>query len=78
MLEPSRISRTERELRSLAATVAADDPEALAELVRLASWITTELVPQAARLQHEHGYSWAEIAAPLGITRQSAHERFTR
>lgn len=78
MLEPSRITRTERELRSLADTVAGDDPEALAELVRIAHWLNTHLVPQTARRQHEGGYSWAEIAAPLGITRQSAQERFSR
>lgn len=78
MLEPSRITRTERELRSLAATVGSDDPEALAELVKLAAWITAELVPQAGRTLHERGYSWAEIAAPLGVSRQSAQERFTR
>lgn len=78
MLEPSRFTRTERELKSLAAAVAADDAEALAELVRIAQWLNTELVPATGRAIHEAGYSWAEIAAPLGISRQSAAERFSR
>lgn len=30
----------------------------------------------AARQLHTREYSWAAIARPLGITRQTAHERF--
>lgn len=78
MLEPSRISRAERELRSLVRDVAQDDPEALAELVRIAQWLQTEGVAQAAQEQNNRGYSWAHIGRGLGITRQTAHERFGR
>lgn len=31
----------------------------------------------AARQLHDRGYSWADIARPLGINRSTAHERFT-
>lgn len=56
--------------------------EDLADLVRLRAELD-EQIDQAARALHEGtgdnpGHSWTEIGRVLGITRQSARERFTR
>lgn len=51
--------------------------QALGILVHLESWqraVTEEVVARA----RETGSSWADIGVVLGITRQSAHERFTK
>lgn len=66
----------ERAVKSLARR-AADDPEALAQLARIADVVNSG-VRQAARSAHDQGYSWAEIAATIGVTRQAAHQRFSR
>jgi hypothetical protein len=47
----------------------------LAEIPRLGEHL---LGIAARQLHEEHGYSWADIGRALGITRQSAHERFRR
>ena len=57
---------------------ASDDPEvglrAVASLRALVEAVE-ELQVQRAR---EHGWSWQQIAAPLGISKQAAHQRFGR
>lgn len=76
MLEPERITRAQRELRSLVRDAGDNDPEAFAALVGLAEWLRVEGLKEAASAQLAHGYSWADVAKPLGITRQSAWARF--
>lgn len=78
MLEPQRITRTQRELRSLIRDVGEDDPEAFASLVSLAAWLSREGLPMAAERQLARGYSWTEIARPLGVSRQAARQRYGR
>jgi hypothetical protein len=62
-----------------------DDPEAFAQVVAI-----LETVPDQLRLAVHNlrkpmseslpdiiaGYSWADIAAPLGVTRSAAQQRF--
>lgn len=56
---------------------AADDIEALASLVALALEVDAAARLAVAGLRaHKHPYSWQDIAARLGVTRQAAHTRF--
>ena len=55
--------------------VAAGDVEALPELVALAAAVD-EAIGQAVAGLRGVGYSWTEIAARLGVTRQAAHQRW--
>ncbi len=64
-----------RILRAYARRVAAGDVEALADLTALSHEVEAAIRTAVIGLR-EFGYSWAEIAARVGITRQSAHERW--
>jgi len=62
--------------------VAGGDLAELEQLVALRTELDAE-IDAAARALHEGtddrpGYSWTDIGRVLGITRQSARERFTR
>ena len=57
--------------------VAAGDVEGLAHMRQLSELLDEWLVTAAQGL-HAEGYSWAEIARPLGITKQAAHLRFAK
>lgn len=86
MLEPAEVKRWERLTAAMLRHAAEDDPEALAQVVKVledARGKLPEVVNQLRQYGGESygrttGYSWAEIAAPLGITRQSAQQRFGR
>ena len=55
------------------------DLDAFAEFARLLSEGDGHLQDMAAMLRHEPwSYSWAEIGRALGISRQSAQERFAK
>jgi len=64
-----------RVLRAYARRVATGDIEALHDLTDLAEQVETAIRTAVIGLR-EFGYSWAEIAARLGITRQAAHQRW--
>jgi hypothetical protein len=64
-----------RIIRAYARRVATGDVEALADMVALASTLD-DAIGQAVTGLRGHGYSWADIAARLGITRQAAHQRW--
>lgn len=55
--------------------IAAGDVEGLASLAALSAEVD-RAIETAIRGLRAAGYSWAEIAARLGITRQAAHQRF--
>lgn len=76
MLEPERLTRAQRELRSLVSEVGENDPEAFASLVELAAWLRDVGLPKAVLAQLGRGYSWTEVARALGVTRQAARQRF--
>jgi DNA-binding NarL/FixJ family response regulator len=65
-----------RIMRSLSAR-AGDDPEALTLLAQVAADADLALSAAVARC-HDGGYSNAEIAARLGVSRQAVHQRITR
>ena len=64
-----------RVLRAYARRVATGDIEALHDLTDLAEQVETATRTAVIGLR-DTGYSWAEIAARLGITRQAAHQRW--
>lgn len=66
-----------RVLRAYSSKVAAADPEDLAELLEVSRDVE-HAIDQAVAGLRERGYSWAQIAAAVGTTRQTAHERWSR
>jgi hypothetical protein len=64
-----------RIIRAHGRRVASGDVEALRDLVAL-STVIDESITQAVIGLRAFGYSWAEIAARLGITRQAAQQRW--
>ena len=64
-----------RVIRAHGRRVAAGDPDALAALVALGREIDAATGEGVAGLRVA-GYSWADIAARLGITRQAAQQRW--
>ena len=66
-----------RVLRAHGRRVAIGDVEALADLVALAEDIDRAVAEAVSGLRG-FGYSWAEIATRLGVTRQAAQQRWGR
>ncbi len=66
---------TRRILRAYARRVADGDVEALTTLTGLASDVDAA-IGQAVTGLRRYGYSWAEIGARLGVTRQAAQQRW--
>jgi hypothetical protein len=67
---------TRRVIAAHGRRIARGDIEGLATLADLADDIDTALHRAVAGLRAA-GFSWADIATRLGITRQAAHQRFT-
>jgi len=51
------------------------DPEDLAEVLKIQEHLDRAMTGAVANMLR-NGFSWTEIAAPLGITRQAAHKRW--
>ena len=64
-----------RVIRAHGRRIAAGDPDALAALVALAAEIDAA-TDEGVRGLRAAGYSWAEIARRLGVTRQAAQQRW--
>jgi hypothetical protein len=59
-------------------TAGDEDPEGFAQVHQLLVAAVNAL-PVAAELNRvQHGYSWADLARPLGISRQAAQQRLGR
>jgi hypothetical protein len=65
-----------RILRAYSRRVAAGDVESLAHMISLSDDIN-DAIQQAVNGLRASGYSWAEIGARLGITRQAAQQRWS-
>ncbi len=65
-----------RILRAAGRRVAAGDVDALPALAALSAEVDAAITTAVAGLRAA-GYSWAEIAARLGVTRQAAHQRWS-
>ncbi len=66
-----------RVVRAYARRVAGGDIDALTDMTGLATELD-EAIIQAATGLRKTGYSWAEIATRLGVTRQAAQQRWGR
>jgi DNA-directed RNA polymerase specialized sigma24 family protein len=66
---------TSRVVRAAGRRVAAGDVDALPALAALSAELDAAIADAVTGLR-AHGYSWAEIATRLGITRQAAHQRW--
>ena len=64
-----------RVVRAYARRVGAGDVEALAPMLDLSRSLDQAISTAVIGLR-EFGYSWAEIAARLGVTRQAAQQRW--
>jgi ribosomal protein S20 len=64
-----------RVIRAHAKRVAAGDIDALADMTGLATELD-EAIAQAVIGLRKAGYSWADIAARLGVSRQAAQQRW--
>jgi hypothetical protein len=64
-----------RVIRAAARRVAAGDVEELAHLFRLERELQCAIQIAVNGLRAQ-GYSWADIALRIGITRQAAHQRW--
>jgi hypothetical protein len=65
-----------RILRAYARRISAGDIDSLADITILAADIDNAIRRAVTCLRNEHGYSWAEIGARLGVTRQAAQQRW--
>lgn len=76
-MESSHAERLRRELRVIIGLT--DDPEAVAVVQGLAEEFQ-QMIAERVRVLTTEGtprsYSWADIAQPLGITRQAAWKRY--
>ena len=66
---------TRRVLAAHGRRIGTGDVEGLADLCRLADDVDTAMTEAVTGLRAA-GFSWAEIAARLGTTRQAAHQRY--
>lgn len=64
-----------RVIRAAGRRIAAGDVEALPDLARLSADLDAAITDAVTGLRAA-GYSWGEIAARLGVTRQAAHQRW--
>lgn len=67
---------TRRVLAAHGRRIARGDIEGLATLAALAAEID-HAVTEAVTGLHHAGFSWTDIAARLGVTRQAAHQRWS-
>ena len=64
-----------RVIRAYSRRIAAGDIDALTDMARVADELDIAIHHAVTGLR-THGYSWADIAARLGITRQGAQQRW--
>ena len=80
MLDTREMDRWRRLTDAMLAHAAGDDPAAFAQVVHLLDSVTERLPLVAAQLTEtgplEARYSWAELAAELGVTKGAAWQRF--
>lgn len=72
---PDYVAFARRIIRAAGRRVATGDDWELAELLSLRAEVE-DAIGVAVEGLREQGHSWAYIADGLGITRQSAHERY--
>lgn len=86
MIEPSTLRHHQRKLNEIVRLACEDvesaglhstaDPEAFAQVVEMLTAAVASLTDACETLRSRDGYSWADIARPLGVTRSAAQQRF--
>jgi hypothetical protein len=81
MMEPVEIARWKRNLAAMINAASTDDPETFATVAQLLNDAQAQLPAACQQMRQPAsnglpGYTWAEIAAPLGTTRQAAQMRY--
>jgi len=65
-----------RAIAAYSRRVATGDVDALEGMAALSADLDTAIAHAVTALRTQHGYSWADIGARLGITRQAAQQRW--
>ena len=75
---PEYAAMLSRMVRAYGRRLADSDPSDLADAVRIMAELDAAIAQAVDGLRATHGFSWADIAAELGITRQAAQQRYGR
>jgi uncharacterized protein with PIN domain len=76
MENPEFAQMMARFVRTYERRLSAADPSDLMDALAIAAQMD-DMIGRAVRAQREaHGFSWAEVAAELGVTRQAAQQRW--
>lgn len=67
-----------RMVRAYGRRLADGDPADLARAVKLSAQLERTIGEAVAAARAEHGWSWAELAVELGVTRSAAQQRYAR
>ncbi|MFB4293433.1 hypothetical protein ACBI99_37750 [Nonomuraea sp. ATR24] len=73
---PDYAAFLKRIIRAYSKRIAEGDIEALADLAGVVAELDHAIAQAVTQFRAQHGYSWADIARPLGITRQAAQQRW--
>jgi hypothetical protein len=73
---PDYAAFLKRIIRAYSKRIAEGDIEALADLAGVVAELDHAIAQAVIQLRTNYGYSWADIARPLGITRQAAQQRW--
>lgn len=55
-----------------------EDPESVAQAIEIMNAMRDEIESAIQHLQEEEGYSWTELAKPVGVSRQAMRQRWGR
>lgn len=66
----------QRMVRGYGRRLADADPTELAAAVKLQAQLDDTIRQAVVRMREAHGFSWADVAAELGTTRQAAQQRY--
>ncbi|MEV0618581.1 hypothetical protein AB0I81_35000 [Nonomuraea sp. NPDC050404] len=73
---PDYAAFLKRIIRAYSKRIAEGDIEALGDLAGVVAELDHAIAQAVIQLRAQHGYSWTDIARPLGITRQAAQQRW--
>lgn len=75
---PEYAAMLSRLIRSYARRIADGDPTDLADAVRLQQQLDQAIGEAVAAMRDQSGFSWADLARELGVTRSAVQQRYAR